>query len=59
MRLRLIALTLAMVDGIAHGGNHATCFNGGNLGNAVAPQDALPQLRLQSQPTLPKFRASL
>ena len=24
---------------VAHGGNHAICFNGGNLRNAMAPQD--------------------
>ena len=24
---------------VAHGGNHAICYNGGNLRNAMAPQD--------------------
>jgi hypothetical protein len=33
-----------LLNAVAHGGNHASSFNGGNLRNGLAPQDRAASL---------------
>ena len=51
--LRVLCENAFMPTAFAHEGNHATCFNAGDHGGAVAPQDRAASPQRSGSPCLP------